>query len=703
MCLVRIRRSKNRGGDQAFVMPLVVPAALLLLLGASTLLSRTIRNYLASTRQTDAQLARDVAESGMNRVLSILNPMAKHSSDPYVSFLLASRWVPDTGITYNTGLSGTTAQIRSGWRLTTLSRPAVQDLLNRCRLADRGQHPNQLPPINQDGYRNILSGAIGPRNTTTDTQLRYLVTNYVPPDRVASNLPWPAQCEDFTTLTGGSGQISVEGRVIRNGRVLATYTLTRSIDVQGWPLPSLPASWLENGQPALPGPPVGLRIAGVASNLNRLAMRYFRNFMTDTAPCILGFCEQRVALPQCLNNCLPNGQPYRDPTVSSVPLETRVLPVADVIPANDSDLPRYPFNTDLPPAGLTPRQINESRTNYPYDPSDATGRTLFPECRESDATDANLPGQFRPNEIDCWIESIGIPVPVTSLSYQPVAGAPNTALITASLQPNAVFNVVNGSQYSITNITGWPGLNPGNSITGTIDNVSGTSITLRVSNIPTPPSNSLPQANATIAPAGRISIRVNTESRPVNLIIRGNVGTNTSTGYVSLKHRPQGNQNYSHVRNSSGTRALWNRLRIFGIRGPSSACSSNSAQIPQTFHIQPDPGVAAGDASLGGTFLWLPRGTLVYGPPGASPGSYPEELLSVWWLCNLNIEGLNTGFSNNSGTNNAQLMQFITPLIGNQDAVSAVLPGGYITSNGVFIPDERFPVYPSLMRIRSAF
>jgi hypothetical protein len=696
-CLIPIRRSRFGRGDQAFVMPLVVPAALLLLLGASTLLSRTIRNYLASSRQTDAQLARDVAESGMNRVLSILNPLAKHSSDPYASFLLASRWVPDSGVTYTTGLRGNTTQIRSGWRLTTLSRPAVQELLNRCGLAATGQHPNQLPPNNEDGYRNILSGAIGPRNTTSDTQFRYLVTNYVPPDRAASDLAWPSECEDFTSLSGGSGQISVEGRVIRNGRVLSTYTLTRTIDVQGWPLPTLPASWLDGSyQAALPGPPVGLRIAGEASNLNRLAMRYFKNIMTDVAPCILGFCGQRVALPQCLNNCLPNGQPFQDLTISSVPLETRILPLADIIPANDGDLPRYPFKTDRPPAGLTPRQINESRTTYPYDANGA----LFPECRESNDTDSNRPGQFRPNEIDCWIDSIGIPRRVASLSYEANSGDPNNVLITVNLQAGQVFDVLSGSQYRVTNITGWPGIS-GNALTGTVTSVSGQSIVLQVaaSGTPSPPSSPLPQANATISPAGQINLRVNTDRRPVNLIILGNVGTDTPTGYVSLKHNVQGNQNYSHALNTNGTRALWNRLRIFGAEGSSLACANN---LSQTFYIQPDPGSAAGDASLGGTFLWLPRGRLVYGPLGAASGTYPEALLTVWWLCNLDIRGLNTGFSTSS-TNAAGLMQLITPLFGNQDALSAVLTGGYINSTGVFIPDKRFPVYPSLMRIRSAY
>ncbi len=684
-------------------MPLVIPVALLLLLGASTLLSRTLRNYLASTKQTDAQLARDVAESGMNKVLSVLNPMAKHSTDPYVSFLLASRWVPGSGTTYTTGVASEV--VRSGWRLTTQPRTTVRELLNRCGLADRGQHPNQLPPINEDGYRNLLSGSIGPRNATSNIQLRYLVTNYVPPDRAASNVPWPSECDDFTTLSGGSGQISVEGRVIRNGQVLSTYTLTRSIDVQGWPLPTLPASWLDSSNESLLGPPAGLRIAGTSTDLRNVEMRYFLNPSTDLSSCINGTCDYRVMLMQCLNFC-PNGQPYQPSNNAAFQLETRV-PIADIIPANDTDLPRYPFKTDLPPAGLIPLQINESRSNYPYV---STGR-LYDECRESSQVDANYPRQVRPNEIDCWIESIGLPARISSLSYQAL---PNPQ-ITISLGNNERFDVRPGTAIILTNVAGWPN---GTRITGNV--VSSTGQTIAFS----PTSTSLPTSDLTIPfsvnanncsltttsgtpippacvfPSGPLRIRVNTQLKPVNLIIRGNVGTSEPSNFVSIKHNAQGNNDYSHDNSRISSRPLWNRLRIFGLQRTTTSCPN---PISQTFYINPDPGSLLGDASLGGSFLWLPRGALVYGPPGASRGTYPQELLSVWWLCNLDISGLSTGFSNNNVSESRPYMSFVSPLFGNQDAVSALLTGGFMTTAGVFTTDERFPVYPALMRIRSAF
>jgi hypothetical protein len=702
-------------------MPLVIPAALLLLLGASTLLSRTIRNHMASTRQSDAQLARDAAESGMNRVLSALNPLAKFSSDPYVSFLLASRWVEGTGVTYTTGVTSSTDQPRSGWRLTSLSRANVQNLLRSCGLSVHGQHPDQLPPDDGVGYRNILSGAIGPRNVSTDIQLRYLVTHYVPPARVASNLAWPTECDEFTSLSGGSGQISVEGRVIRNGRVLSTYTLTRSIDVQGWPLPQLPASWLNNGAfPGLPGPPVGLRIAGVASSLNRLSMRYYRNIL-DEAHCILGFCGQRVGLPQCLNNCLPNGQLFQDPTVTSVPMETRIVPILDVIPQNDSDLPRYPFDTNQPPTGLIPAQINESRANYPYTPSG----DLYPECRYSDLPNSNRPREFRPNEIDCWVASIGsvLDVRAATVVYQA-----SPLQVTVTLPAGSRFDIQPGSSYMIKNVPGWTG---GNDITGVVTSASGSTFTLTPTSAP--PGSPTPDCAAAQAPTSclvsplpNLDLHVNTAPRPVNLIVLGNIGADPGnpnppittpggqvpTTYVTLKHAVGGTPlsaggPYSHANSTSGTRALWNRLRIFGRMGTSAECANNP--LLQAFYIRPNPGSNPGDASLGGVFLWLPRGALVYGSPNLAAATYPDSLLSVWWTCRLDVRGITNGFSPTlsspvAGTMNTdRVMQFITPLFGNQDAVSSVLPGGFMTPSGAFTPDARFPVYPTLMRIRSAF
>jgi hypothetical protein len=182
----------------------------------------------------------------------------------------------------------------------------------------------------------------------------------------------------------------------------------------------------------------------------------------------------------------------------------------------------------------------------------------------------------------------------------------------------------------------------------------------------------------------------------------------SSLYYVSLKHDVKGTSTlpgspYLHAGSTleeRRRRVLWNRLRIFGSMPTSSAasCSTNSNAV-QSFYIDPDPDplIPASNtpqsASLAGTFLWLPRGRLVYGEPGdPANATYPSELLSVWWICSLDIRGLSPN-----------RMTFLNPLFGNHDAVSALLPGGFTSAGGAFIPDKRFPVYPVLMRIRSAY
>ena len=48
-------------------------------------------------------------------------------------------------------------------------------------------------------------------------------------------------------------------------------------------------------------------------------------------------------------------------------------------------------------------------------------------------------------------------------------------------------------------------------------------------------------------------------------------------------------------------------------------------------------------------------------------------------------------------------MTLISPLNGNHAAVGGLLTGGYYSAAGIFTPDLRFPIYPSLQRIRSAY
>lgn len=683
------------GAEDAFALPLIIPAALLLILGAATLMSRTTTSYLATTKQSDAQAARQAAESGMNRVLGALNPYAKFSTDPYLSFLMATRWVPNTGVTYVKDVTDDKDEVKAGWKLTTMGRTDVQALLRRCGLSDRGQHPNQLPPADQTGYIDLLSGGLGPQGTGTKTQLRYRVTDYVPPARPASTAAWPTECEEFTTLAGGSAQISVEGRVIRDGRLVARYTLTRAFDVQGWPLLNLPVTWLTSKK-AFPGPPTGLRIGGVASGwgstdptTGKLISNFrYKTFVISNTTDNFLTAEEVKTVESGLPQCNLFGCPH---IAEDFPVQ-RDVAITEIIPAGDADLPRYPFETDvnLRPPGITPFTIATSDSNYPYIAAassslDANGDGLADECRVSETVNSNRPNEIRPNEIDCWIQGIARSgVLIDRASY-------DAASNTATLQFNGRSPFKVGDKINVD-------IKP-----GTHKNLNGTDLT--VTTVPrsnqiqfkpiSPLGSDLSDAstpNSTVTSASPITLTVNTQSRPVNLIVLGNVGTSSDS--VSIKHKVRESPtqiNFVHAISSIfNVRSSWNRLRLFGLKSTGAACSAD-----QTFYIRPDvtpsPNITDAlngqESSLAGSFVWLPRGALVY---GESSSVLPKRLLSVWWVCNLTI-------GNPIGE-----MMLISPLAGNPDAIEAFLPGGYF-SGGVFTPDVRFPTYPTLQRIRSAF
>ncbi|MFN9629665.1 MAG: hypothetical protein ACK59A_05470 [Cyanobacteriota bacterium] len=632
---------------------------MLLILGALTLASRSTNSYLTASKQSDAQAARQAAESGMNRVMGMLNPYAKFSTDPYLSFLLATRWEPGTGVSYTT-ISGVPSA-SSGWSLTTMGKSQVQGLLAQCGFSIRGQHPLQVPPDNQQVYRDLLSASIGIEGSVSRTQLFYRVTNYVPPERpaMATTVAWPTECQAFTTAAGGSAQISVEGLVVRRGRLMARHTITRTFDVQGWPFPNLPASWLT--QQVKPGPPTSLRIGGDGFALGRMMTPVtYANFTSSTTTSALLVNSSQ---PQCFNCSTTN------PPISSV---QGSISLSDVIPEGDPDLPIFPFNTDSIPAGITSALISNNLLNYPYK---ADG-TLRSECALSEAVQSG-----RPNEIDCWIEGVGPAsvdridviddqVPLTLTRNHQVVGG-EYILVNIPTGPSAfrfdnvgnirITSIPSPNQITFTDPTPSSEHSEGSQHDYSDSQSSQTRVDLSSAGAPTVKQN--------------LNLYVNTQSRPVNLIITGSVGESSLP--TILRHMVTSTQPFDHSNPSS--RFLWNRLRLFGRKPTTGSCS-----VDQTFHIRSE--ATGTTSSLNGAFVWLPRGHLSYGVAGDTT---PQELLGSWWVCNLT-------------TNLSQPMSFIMPLYGNPDALTPILPGGYLSASG-FIPDLRFPVYPSLQRIRSAF
>jgi hypothetical protein len=199
------------------------------------------------------------------------------------------------------------------------------------------------------------------------------------------------------------------------------------------------------------------------------------------------------------------------------------------------------------------------------------------------------------------------------------------------------------------------------------------------------------QTDLTVPNPLPITLDVNTNLRPVNLIILGDVGSgiNPDKSYVSINHKHTVDGvfgAFDHTNVSS--RLNWNRLRIFGRNpNPVGQCTTSATAPRQQFYIRANF-VGSNSTSLAGAFLWLPDGDLTYGLPTEAAPS-PSGILSSWWVCNLDI--------NFSGK-----MNFILPLYGNPDALAAILPGGYV-KNGMFTVDSRFPVYPTMLRIRSVY
>ncbi|MFN9426123.1 MAG: hypothetical protein ACK6CO_03960 [Cyanobacteriota bacterium] len=579
-------------------MPLVFPVLLLLILGAVTLASRSTSSYLAASKQSDAQAARQAAESGMNRVLRALNPYGKNAADPYLSFLLLSNW----------------DQSAKNWPISKLGQAAIRARLVRCRISTRGMRESQVLPSTSQPYDRLVSDVVGTTGNGKRT-LRYTIVDYVPPLSAAG---LPSECSDFfSTLTGGSAQITIEGTVDIDGKQLASQRLTRTIDVDPVPFPDLPDNM------PVPGSPIGLRITNAGVGLGEMRSMVYANFAEDANTQELGNTFGNLR-PQCLN-CSPallNGVTKTPP-----PDDLRELPPPPV----DST-----FKLPLVLSGFlnkSPKSLTLSSNPLTVTKIDAS----------SVANKVNFNCEFTQNntEISCYINDITVGPPSDLVSpYTPPVGR---------LQ-------VDTSQYPVTlyidgDVGGAPG-NPG---------------------APIPP----PDSEAPKVPPAPPSTPLDDGKVAIEHCVK-----TCSTSPVFYDH------------NNLSLRPAWGRLRIIGSFNPLAS---------QAFYIAAKSPAVPPITSLHGVFMWLPQGKLLLGNPTytydslnmkwlkTSVEAAPSPLLATWWLENLD-------FTNLTGA-----MDFIMPLYGNPEAMSAVLQGGYFNLAGQFTPDSRFPVYPVLPRIRSSF
>lgn len=296
-------------------MPLVVPVMLLLILGAVTLASRSTSSFLAASKQSDAQAAKEAAESGMFRVLSRLSPIGKGASDAYLSFLLAAKWK-----------DGNWAIIKD------VDIAKIPQELTNCNLATRGRTATQVLPISKDTYDKVISNTIG-TSVEGGRTLRYRVLEYIPPQPPGTT-PLPSACNSayIATVSGGEARITVEGIVEKEGKQLASQSLTRRFEIQASPLIETSAM--------RPGPPVSLRIEQTGTALGNVTP-WIEKETGDKS--ITEITSLSKMLPQC-KSCSPSiagGNANYFPTSDGQPTDLPRFPTAATPPVGDPNRAAY--------------------------------------------------------------------------------------------------------------------------------------------------------------------------------------------------------------------------------------------------------------------------------------------------------------------------------------------------------------------------
>jgi hypothetical protein len=184
LLLLRRGRPQAEQGMLASTLGTIV----LLLFGSAALVASSLTWQTASSRGGDAEQAREAAEWGFNTLVDRLN-------EPGNNYLLVSNWAN----------WATTAGLRTTCGITTDSR-------------------GSLPPAD----------LAGETQTVGSRQVRYRLTNFVPPQYPSGTAPaaLPQTCKDsFGNLAGGTARLTVAGDVLQDGRVIASHSMERNVTV----------------------------------------------------------------------------------------------------------------------------------------------------------------------------------------------------------------------------------------------------------------------------------------------------------------------------------------------------------------------------------------------------------------------------------------------------------------------------------------
>lgn len=199
--LLRHRARLLRSGrqDAGFALWMALASALLLMVGAAIVSTRSLSAWLNRTSEAQLATARDAAESGFAELVGQLN-------QPQNSFLLVTKF--------------------ANWQTVTY------DDLNKCGIG--------VPDAASVTANTVKMAAAGTQFAVADSnnRLKYSLQAFTPPLLAGTTSQAAGPCKDsvvakFGNLAGGSAILTVQGQAFHaDGSVAATHVLRRSVTVE---------------------------------------------------------------------------------------------------------------------------------------------------------------------------------------------------------------------------------------------------------------------------------------------------------------------------------------------------------------------------------------------------------------------------------------------------------------------------------------
>ncbi|MFZ0407187.1 MAG: hypothetical protein WAM11_03635 [Cyanobium sp.] len=180
------QQNKQQAGSILLTTLVVILVAMI---GAATLMSRSINSLNATSDASDLQTAKEAAETGFNEILAALNTDQR-------SYLLVTK-------------------------MTNWVNVSTTDLDN-CNI----YHPSATLPSPPAGYPDSFSFY---QTAGFNGSVSYKLESYEPPISIGT----ASNCVKFGNLFGGSANFTVVGTLTRNGKQQATFRLKKVVFIKG--------------------------------------------------------------------------------------------------------------------------------------------------------------------------------------------------------------------------------------------------------------------------------------------------------------------------------------------------------------------------------------------------------------------------------------------------------------------------------------